>query len=179
MADKEVVTLGGGCFWCLEAVYHDVRGVESAISGYMGGRTLHPTYEEVCGGRSGHVEVVQVTFDSSLTSFLEILEIFFVIHDPTTLNRQGNDIGTQYRSVIYCHSPGQRETAEAMIRELTDEKAFNDPIVTTVEDATQFWPAEPYHQDYLENNPMQPYCAFVVAPKLAKFRRKFAELRKS
>jgi len=179
MAENEVVTLGGGCFWCLEAVYHDVQGVVSAISGYMGGKSLHPTYQEVCSGRSGHVEVVQVTFDPKVITFREILEIFFVIHDPTTLNRQGNDIGTQYRSVIYYHSPEQRETAEATIRELTAEKAFEAAIVTTVEEAPKFWPAEPYHQDYLENNPMQPYCAFVVAPKLAKFRKKFAEKRKS
>jgi peptide-methionine (S)-S-oxide reductase len=179
MPDREVVTLGGGCFWCLEAVYHDVRGVESAISGYMGGRASHPTYEEVCGGRTGHVEVVEVTFDPSVISFREILEIFFVIHDPTTLNRQGNDIGTQYRSVIYYHSPEQKIAAEGMIAELTAEKAFSDPIVTTVEEAQKLWRAEDYHQDYLENNPMQPYCAFVVAPKLAKFRKKFAELRKN
>ncbi len=168
-----------GAFWCLEAVYHDVQGVESAISGYMGGRSLHPTYKEVCGGRSGHVEVVRVTYDPAVISFREILEIFFVIHDPTTPGRQGNDIGTQYRSVIYYETPAQRETAEGMIRELTAEKAFEDPIVTTVEVSEKFWEAEPYHQDYLENNPMQPYCAFVVAPKLAKFRKKFAEKLKS
>jgi peptide-methionine (S)-S-oxide reductase len=179
MAEQEMVTLGGGCFWCLEAVYNDVRGVESAISGYMGGRSTHPTYQEVCGGRSGHVEVVQVTFDPALISFREILEIFFVIHDPTTLNRQGNDMGTQYRSVIYYHSPEQREIAEAMIAELTAEKVFEDPIVTTVEEAPKFWVGEPYHQNYLTNNPLQPYCAFVVAPKLSKFRKKFAELRKA
>jgi peptide-methionine (S)-S-oxide reductase len=176
---SEIVTLGGGCFWCLEAVYHDVQGVESAISGYMGGRSPHPTYQEVCGGRSGHVEVVQVTFDPAAISFREILEIFFVIHDPTTLNRQGNDIGTQYRSVIYYETPEQRETAEQMIREMTAEKVFENPIVTMVEEAAKFWMAEPYHQDYLANNPAQPYCAFVVAPKLAKFRKKFAEKRKA
>ena len=178
MAESEITTLGGGCFWCLEAVYNDVEGVESAISGYMGGRSLHPTYQEVCSGRSGHVEVVQVTFDPDVITFREILEIFFVIHDPTTLNRQGNDVGTQYRSVIYYHSPEQRETAEATIRELTNEKVFSDPIVTTVEEAPRFWPGEDYHQNYLANNPLQPYCAFVVAPKLAKFRKKFAERRK-
>jgi peptide-methionine (S)-S-oxide reductase len=178
MANQEVVTLGGGCFWCLEAVYHDVKGVESAISGYMGGKSLHPTYKEVCGGRSGHVEVVQVTFDPTIISFREILEIFFVIHDPTTLNRQGNDVGTQYRSVIYYSVPAQEEAAAAMIAELTAEKVFADPIVTTVEEAPKFWVAEDYHQDYLENNPIQPYCAFVVAPKLNKFRKKFGELRK-
>src|SRR5580700_5528771 len=158
MPDKEIVTLGGGCFWCLEAVYNDVQGVESAISGYMGGKASHPTYQEVCSGRSGHVEVVQVTFDPSVISFRDILEIFFVIHDPTTLNRQGNDIGTQYRSVIYYSTPEQGEAAEAMIRELTAEKAFEEPIVTTVEEAPRFWEAEPYHQEYLSNNPLQPYC---------------------
>jgi len=179
MAGTEVVTLGGGCFWCLEAVYHDMKGVESAISGYMGGKSVHPTYQEVCGGRSGHVEVVQVKFDSSLVSFREILEVFFAIHDPTTLNRQGNDVGTQYRSVIYYSTSEQRETAQAMIAELTADKVFEDPIVTTVEEARQFWVGEPYHQDYLANNPMQPYCAFVVAPKLNKFRKKFGELRKT
>jgi peptide-methionine (S)-S-oxide reductase len=179
MAEREIATLGGGCFWCLEAVYNDAEGVESAISGYMGGRSLHPTYQEVCSGRSGHVEVVQVTFDPAVITFREILEIFFSIHDPTTLNRQGNDVGTQYRSVIYYHSPDQRETAEATIRELTVEEVFSDPIVTTVEEAPRFWPGEDYHQNYLANNPLQPYCAFVVAPKLAKFRKKFAERRKS
>jgi peptide-methionine (S)-S-oxide reductase len=178
MAEREITTLGGGCFWCLEAVYHDVEGVDSAISGYMGGRSVNPSYQEVCGGRSGHVEVVQVTFDPAVITFREILEIFFVIHDPTTLNRQGNDVGTQYRSVIYYHSPEQREVAEGVIQELTAGKVFDDPIVTTVEEAPKFWPAEDYHQKYLENNRFQPYCAFVVAPKLAKFRKKFAEKRK-
>jgi peptide-methionine (S)-S-oxide reductase len=178
MGQNEITTLGGGCFWCLEAVYNDAEGVESAISGYMGGRSQHPTYQEVCSGRSGHVEVVQVTFDPAAITFREILEIFFAIHDPTTLNRQGNDVGTQYRSVIYYDSPEQRETAEAMIRELTEEKVFGAPITTTVEEAPRFWPAEDYHQNYLANNPLQPYCSFVVAPKLAKFRRKFAERRK-
>jgi peptide-methionine (S)-S-oxide reductase len=179
MAEQEVVTLGGGCFWCLEAVYHETEGVISAVSGYTGGRAANPTYKEVCSGRSGHVEVVQVTFDPAIIAFRDILEIFFSIHDPTTLNRQGNDIGTQYRSVIYFHSPEQEATANAIIGELTAEKVFGDPIVTTVEPAPQFWPAEDYHQEYFANNPWQPYCSFVVAPKLKKFRQKFAARRKA
>ena len=175
---QEVATLGGGCFWCLEAPYRETRGVISAISGYMGGVRPNPTYEAVCSGATGHVEVVQVTFDPEVISFREILEIFFVLHDPTTLNRQGNDRGTQYRSVIFYHSPEQKEVAEAMIAEVTAHKVFSDPIVTAVEPAQTFWPAENYHQNYLENNPNQPYCRFVVAPKLDKFRKKFAALRK-
>jgi peptide-methionine (S)-S-oxide reductase len=179
MGQQEVVTLGGGCFWCLEAVYHETEGVISAISGYMGGRSVNPTYKEVCSGGSGHVEVVQVTFDPAVITFRDIIEIFFSIHDPTTLNRQGNDVGTQYRSVIYFHSPEQEATARAMIAELTAEKVFGSPIVTTVEPAPQFWPAEDYHQEYFANNPYQPYCSFVVAPKLKKFRQKFAARRKA
>ena len=179
MGQQEVVTLGGGCFWCLEAVYHETEGVISAISGYMGGRSVNPTYKEVCSGGSGHVEVVQVTFDPAVITFRDIIEIFFSIHDPTTLNRQGNDVGTQYRSVIYFHSPEQEATAKAMIAELTAEKVFGSPIVTTVEPAPQFWPAEDYHQEYFANNPYQPYCSFVVAPKLKKFRQKFAARRKA
>jgi peptide-methionine (S)-S-oxide reductase len=174
MAVTEIATLGGGCFWCLEAVYRETKGVISAVSGYMGGQTANPAYKEVCGGRSGHVEVVQVTFDPSVISLNDILDIFFAIHDPTTLNRQGNDAGTQYRSVIFHHSPEQKAAAEEKIAELTREKAFSDPIVTAVEPAKEFYPAEDYHQDYFENNPNQPYCAFVVAPKVQKFRKKFA-----
>ncbi|MCU1324710.1 MAG: msrA [Bryobacterales bacterium] len=178
MADNEIVTLGGGCFWCLEAVYRETKGVISAVSGYMGGPGPNPTYQDVCSGRTGHVEVVQVTFDPEKISFRNILEIFFVIHDPTTLDRQGNDIGTQYRSVIYCHTPEQRETARQMISELTSSVAFSDPIVTTVEDAPRFWTGEAYHQDYLNRNPNQPYCMYVVAPKLEKFRKTFASHRR-
>jgi len=169
MAEFEIATLGGGCFWCLEAVYREVEGVVSAVSGYMGGRTSNPTYKEVCSGTSGHVEVVQVTFDPRVISFREILEIFFVIHDPTTLNRQGNDIGTQYRSVIFYHSPEQKATAESIVE---------PPMVTAIEPAQTFWNAEEYHQDYLANNPHQPYCAFVVEPKVQKFRKTFAARRK-
>jgi peptide-methionine (S)-S-oxide reductase len=179
MPDQEIATLGGGCFWCLEAVYRETEGVTSVVSGYMGGRAANPTYKEVCSGRTGHVEVVQIAFDPAAISYREILEIFFVIHDPTTPDRQGNDIGTQYRSVIFYHSPEQKATAEETIRQLTAEKAFDDPIVTTVEPAPQFWPAEVYHQDYFANNSFQPYCAFVVAPKVEKFRKTFSSRRKA
>jgi peptide-methionine (S)-S-oxide reductase len=175
MAEHEITTLGGGCFWCLEAVYRETEGVISAVSGYMGGRVTNPTYKEVCGGRTGHVEVVQVTFDPAVISFRDILGIFFTIHDPTTLNRQGNDAGTQYRSVIYYHSPEQQAAADALIAELMSDKVFDEPVVTTVEPAERFWPAEDYHQDYYASNSFQPYCAFVVAPKLRKFRKKFPE----
>lgn len=174
MATTEIATLGGGCFWCLEAVYRETKGVVSAVSGYMGGETTNPSYKEVCGGRSGHVEVVQVTFDPAVISLNDILDIFFAIHDPTTLNRQGNDAGTQYRSVIFYQSPEQKAAAEEKIADLAREKAFSDPIVTALEPAKEFYPAEDYHQDYFENNPNQPYCAFVVAPKVQKFRKKFA-----
>ena len=179
MGQQEVVTLGGGCFWCLEAVYHETEGVISAISGYMGGRSVNPTYKEVCSGGSGHVEVVQVTFDPAVITFRDIIEIFFSIHDPTTLNRQGNDVGTQYRSVIFYHSAEQKQAAEEMIAELTKENAYGRPIVTAIEPASTFYPAEDYHQDYFTNNPNQPYCSYVVAPKVQKFRAKFAARRKA
>jgi peptide-methionine (S)-S-oxide reductase len=176
---SEIATLGGGCFWCLEAVYREAEGVEKAISGYMGGITPNPTYKDVCSGRTGHVEVVQLTFDPNVISYRDILEIFFAIHDPTTLNQQGNDVGTQYRSVIFYHSPEQKKAAEDIVRELTTEKAFEDLVVTAIEPAPEFYPAEGYHQDYFENHPYQPYCAFVVAPKVQKFRKKFAGRVKS
>jgi peptide-methionine (S)-S-oxide reductase len=178
MANHEVITLGGGCFWCLEAVYRETAGVESAVSGYMGGASANPTYKQVCSGATGHVEVVQVTFDPSVISLRDILEIFFVIHDPTTLNSQGNDHGTQYRSVIFYHSPEQRAASEEIVAELTRENAYGRPIVTALEPATVFYRAEDYHQDYFANNANQPYCAYVVAPKVQKFRAKFAERRK-
>jgi len=170
----EIATLGGGCFWCLEAVYQQTRGVGSAISGYMGGLRPNPTYQEVCSGSSGHVEVVQVTFDPREITYREILEIFFTLHDPTTLNRQGNDVGAQYRSVIFYHSAEQQAAADEIIRELTAEKAFPGSIVTAVEPASEFFAAEDYHQRYFEHNPNQPYCTYVVGPKVEKFRRKFA-----
>jgi peptide-methionine (S)-S-oxide reductase len=175
----EIATLGGGCFWCVEAVYREAEGVTSVVSGYMGGAKPHPSYKEVCSGRSGHVEVAQIAFDPAVISYRDILGIFFATHDPTTLNRQGNDSGTQYRSVIFYHSPEQKATAEEVIRELTAEKVFDDPIVTAIEHAPEFYPAEDYHQQYFENNPSQPYCAFVVAPKVQKFRKKFAHRLKA
>ncbi|HLK51392.1 MAG TPA: peptide-methionine (S)-S-oxide reductase MsrA [Bryobacteraceae bacterium] len=174
MAQAETATLGGGCFWCLEAVYLEMAGVIRVESGYMGGRIENPSYEQVCTGRSGHVEVVQVTFDTGLVSYRDVLEVFFAIHDPTTRDRQGNDVGPQYRSVIFYHSDAQRAAAEEAIRELTAEKAFPAPVVTAVEPASVFYKAEDYHQEYFPNHPNQPYCAFVVAPKVKKFREKFA-----
>jgi len=170
----ETVTLGGGCFWCLEAVYDEMEGVVSVESGYMGGQKTNPTYQDVCGGRTGHAEVVQVSFDPAVTPYREILDVFFAIHDPTTLNRQGKDSGTQYRSVIFFHSDEQRAIAEQTIRELNAAEAFSNPIVTEVQPASTFYRAEDYHQDYFRNNPCQPYCGFVVAPKLRKFRQKFS-----
>jgi peptide-methionine (S)-S-oxide reductase len=175
----ETITLGGGCFWCVEAVFREAHGVSSVISGYMGGKAPNPTYEDVCGGNTGHVEVAQITYDSEQIGLKDILGIFFATHDPTTLNRQGNDVGTQYRSVIFYNSPDQKTIAEEVIRELTAEKAFENPIVTAVEPASTFYPAEDYHQKYFENHPFQPYCAFVVAPKVQKFRKKFASRAKA
>jgi len=179
MTKREIITLGGGCFWCLEAVYRETEGVESAVSGYMGGASANPTYKQVCSGTSGHVEVVQVTFNPAAISCRDVLEIYFVIHDPTTLNSQGNDHGTQYRSVIFYHSPEQKAEAEAIIAELTREKAYGRPVVTAIEPASAFYRAEDYHQDYFANNPHQPYCAYVVAPKVQKFRAKFGARRKA
>lgn len=179
MKQQELATLAGGCFWCLEAVYNDMRGVESALSGYMGGKTANPTYREVCSGTTGHAEVVQVAFDPNVVSYRDVLHVFFAIHDPTTLNQQGNDVGTQYRSAIFYHSPEQQQIAQELIEQLNREQIWADPIVTQIQPASHFWVAEDYHQRYLENNPAQPYCAFVVAPKLVKFRQKFAELRRS
>ena len=173
-AGKEVATLGGGCFWCLEAVFDGLQGVESVESGYTGGKTANPTYRQGCSGDTGHAEVVRVTFDPRTISFREILEVFFTIHDPTTLNFQGTDAGTQYRSAIYFHSPGQQAAAGQLIAEYTAEKAFGDPIVTEVTAAQTFYVAEDYHQEYFAKNSRQPYCQFVVVPKIAKFRKKFA-----
>lgn len=171
---SETATLAGGCFWCLESAFNRLRGVESAVSGYMGGHLEHPTYEQVCSGDSGHAEVVQVRFDPEVISYDDLLEVFFALHDPTTLNRQGNDVGTQYRSAIFFHTPAQEARARAMLAALTAAGAYPQPIVTQVQPATTFWPAEDYHQGYAERNPHQPYCRFVVAPKLAKFRARFA-----
>jgi len=174
-AGKEIATPAGGCFWCLEAVYSEMQGVESVTSGYMGGHMPNPTYEQVCTGRTGHAEVVQITFDPNVVSCRELLEVFFAIHDPTTLNRQGNDVGTQYRSAIFYHSPEQKTIAEQVIKELTEAKFYDSPIVTQVVPAGPFSLAEDSHQDYFARNPSLPYCVYVVSPKVAKFRTQFTE----
>jgi peptide-methionine (S)-S-oxide reductase len=172
----EVATLGGGCFWCTEAVFDDLKGVTDVVSGYAGGQTLNPTYRDICNGDTGHAEVIQVTFDPQQISYRDLLRVFFATHDPTTLNRQGADVGTQYRSVIFTHSPEQAEAAREVIAELTDADVFGSPIVTEVTELTgPFYPAEAYHQEYFANNPNQPYCSAVVAPKVAKFRKQFLD----
>jgi peptide-methionine (S)-S-oxide reductase len=171
----EVATLAGGCFWCLEAVYDQLRGVEHVESGYAGGRVPNPSYRQVCTGATGHAEVVQVTFDPQVVSFKDLLDVFFTIHDPTTLNRQGADVGTQYRSAIFYHSPEQKATAEQVIAELDAAKIWGAPIVTEVAPFETFYEAEDYHQEYFERNGEQPYCRAVVAPKVAKFRKYFFE----
>lgn len=174
----ETALLGGGCFWCLEAVFREVEGVHAVRSGYAGGQLDAPTYRQVCTGDSGHVEVLKVDFDPARVSYRALLEIFFVIHDPTTLDRQGNDVGTQYRSVIFTTSAEQLRVARALIDELTAGDAFAQPIVTVVAEAPRFWPAEVEHDDYYANNRYQPYCQYVIDPKLAKFRQHFAALRR-
>jgi peptide-methionine (S)-S-oxide reductase len=175
----EVTTLAGGCFWCLEAVYDQLTGVISVESGYSNGQTINPTYRAVCSGTTGHAEVVQVTFDPSVVSFRELLEIFFTIHDPTTLNRQGADVGTQYRSAIFYHTPEQEQVAREVINELNQAKLWNNPIVTEVTPIANYTVAEDYHQEYFENNGGQPYCQVVVAPKVAKFRKHYFEKLKA
>ena len=171
---QQIATLGGGCFWCLEAPYRETQGVESAVSGYMGGARPNPTYEAVCSGTTGHVEVVQVTFDSDVISYREILEIFFTLHDPTTLNRQGNDVGTQYRSAIYAHSDAQAATAASVMKEIADAKIWGPAaLVTELAPFAVFYEAEPEHHDYFARNPYTGYCQVVVAPKVAKFRKQF------
>src|SRR5437667_298111 len=172
---KETTTLAGGCFWCLEAVYDQLKGVSSVESGYAGGSAQNPSYEQVCTGRTGHAEVVQITYDPQVVSFKDLLDVFFTIHDPTTLNRQGNDVGTQYRSAIFYHSAGQKAAAEQVIANMSAAKIYEDPIVTEVVPASKFYVAEDYHQEYFRRNPAQPYCAFVVRPKVAKFRKHFLE----
>ena len=172
---QETATIGGGCFWCTEAVFDAVKGVTDVVSGYAGGHKENPTYQQVCSETTGHAEVIQLKFDPGEISYKEVLEIFFGTHDPTTLNRQGNDVGSSYRSVIFYHSPKQKETAGEVIEELTDEGVFDDEIVTEVTEFTNFYPAEDYHQDYFAKNPNQPYCAAVVSPKVGKFRQKFAD----
>lgn len=165
-------TLAGGCFWCLEAVYQELPGVTSIVSGYAGGHVRNPTYEQVCGKETGHAEVVQLTFDPAVVSYRRILEVFFAIHDPTTPDRQGNDVGPQYRSAIFYHDEEQRAVAEALIRELTSTGTFDAPIVTEVRALPTFYAAEDYHQNYYRQHSSQPYCAFVISPKLSKFRQK-------
>jgi peptide-methionine (S)-S-oxide reductase len=179
MANEETITLGGGCFWCLEGVYQEMKGVTSVVSGYMGGHVDHPTYNQVCSGTTGHVEVVQIGFDPDIISVDDILDVFFAIHDPTTKDRQGNDVGSQYRSVIFYHSDKQRQAAEEAIRKLEAGRAFTAAIVTEVKSAGTFYRAEAYHQNYFSDNPRQPYCQLVVSPKVDKFRRKFADKRRA
>jgi len=173
----DIATLGGGCFWCLEAVYQQVKGVQAVESGYTGGQVQDPTYEQVCEGTTGHAEVVRVTFDPDIIGYRELLEIFFTIHDPTTVNRQGNDVGSQYRSAIYFHSPQQQGIARQVIAEMAN--VWDAPIVTELSPAETYYKAEGYHQNYFRQNPLQGYCAFVVAPKVAKFRKTFSDRIKS
>lgn len=178
MSDKQVLVLGGGCFWCTESVYKEVRGVTDVESGYSNGHAKQPSYEQVCTGTTGHNEVVRLEYDPDEVSTRELLEIFFVVHDPTTPNRQGNDVGTQYRSGIYFTTPEQQAEARAIIDELTKDNAFGRPIVTELKPLENYWPAEDYHQDFFERNPHQGYCMAVAAPKVAKFRKTFARLAK-
>jgi peptide-methionine (S)-S-oxide reductase len=175
----ETATLGGGCFWCLEAIFNELRGVEKVESGYSGGSVPNPSYREVCTGTTGHAEVIQITFDPGTISFREILEVFFTIHDPTTLNRQGADVGTQYRSVIFYHTPEQEKVAQEVLAELEAAKLWDSQIVTGIVPFTAFYPAEEYHQEYFRSNPDQPYCRIVIEPKVAKFRKQYlAKLKK-
>lgn len=171
----ETATLAAGCFWCVEAVFDDLQGVTDVVSGYSGGHTENPTYQQVCSETTGHAEVVQIQFDPEVLSYADLLRVFFSVHDPTTLNRQGNDVGTSYRSAIFYHSDEQRKIAEEIIKEVNEAKIYDNPIVTEVTEFTNFYPAEDYHQEYFANNPNQPYCAAVVAPKVAKFRKNFVE----
>ena len=172
---REVATLAGGCFWCLEAAFQDLKGVERVQSGYAGGRVANPSYEQVCTGTTGHAEVVQITFDPQVVSFDDLLHVFFTIHDPTTLNRQGVDVGSQYRSAIFYHTPDQKATAERVIAELQSEHVWDDPIVTELKPLEAFYPAEEYHRDYFRRNPTQGYCSAVIAPKVAKVRKLFLD----
>jgi peptide-methionine (S)-S-oxide reductase len=172
---KETATLAGGCFWCLEAVFDDLKGIEDVISGYSGGKRVNPSYQEVCTGMTGHAEVVQIRFDPTQVSFKQILQVFFTIHDPTTLNRQGADVGTQYRSAIFYHSAEQKATAAEVLQELTKLNVWGKPIVTEVVPYSTFYPAEDYHQEYFANHPEQGYCQVVIAPKVAKFRKVFLD----
>ena len=176
---SEVATLGGGCFWCLEAVYDELKGVTDVVSGYSGGHVQNPTYEQVCGKHTGHAEVVQVTFDADVISFRDVLKVFFTIHDPTTMNRQGNDVGPQYRSAIFYHTPEQKAATEETIAELTQEGLWPRPIVTEVTAFEVFYRADEYHQEYFARNPYQSYCQAIIAPKVAKFRKTYVERLKA
>lgn len=174
MSTIQTATLAGGCFWCIESAFNSIEGVESAVSGYAGGHVDNPSYEAVCKGDTGHAEVVRVEFDSSKISYREILEIFFALHNPTQVNRQGNDVGPQYRSAVFYHSDEQKQEAQKIIQEMVDEGVWPDPIVTEITEVNNYFPAEDYHQSYFKNNPQNQYCAMVVAPKLAKFKKTFA-----
>lgn len=171
----ETITVGGGCYWCVEAVYENLNGVKSVVSGFAGGKVANPTYEEVCTGTTGHAEVVQITYDKTITDINEIFKVFFTVHDPTTLNRQGADVGTQYRSVIFYKTPEQKKAAESIIAELNKAKVYDSPIVTKVEPFTKFYKAEDYHQNYYSNNKNQPYCKMVIQPKIEKFEKVFKD----
>jgi peptide-methionine (S)-S-oxide reductase len=174
-----IATVAGGCFWCLEAVYDQIKGVVAVESGYMGGQEDHPTYEAVCSGKTGHAEAVRITFDPTVVSYRELLEVFFIIHDPTTLNRQGYDVGTQYRSAIFYHAAEQKQTAEEVVEAIVKERLYAGPILTEITSAGVWYEAEPYHQEYFVRNPFQGYCAAVVGPKVAKFRKHFASKLKT
>ncbi len=174
-AATETATLAGGCFWCLEAVFRELRGVQSVVSGYTGGSLARPTYEQVCSGQTGHAEAVQIVFDPSRISYRQLLQVFFAIHDPTTRDRQGNDVGTQYRSAIFYHSREQKQIAQELIADLDAANIWDGPIVTELSEAPAFYPAEDYHQEYFANHPRQPYCAAVIEPKVRKFRKQFVE----
>lgn len=179
MANIQHATIAGGCFWCIESAFNQVNGVVSALSGYAGGQMDNPTYEQVCKGDTGHAEVVRISFDADTTNYRDILEIFFALHDPTQLNRQGNDVGAQYRSAVFYHDADQKAQAEAIIAEISELKIWDDPVVTEVVELNNYYEAEAYHQDYFNNNPQNTYCNMVVAPKLAKFKQKFASKLKS
>ncbi len=179
MIREEVATLAGGCFWCLEAVFKEVKGVQRVLSGYTGGKKMNPTYEEVCSDKTGHAEAVDITYFADMISYREILEIFFTVHDPTTLNRQGNDVGTQYRSVIFYHNEVQKFIAEQVIKEINEAHIWNAPIVTVVRTYTIFYSAEEYHRDYFDRNPEKAYCQVVIAPKVAEFRKRWEDKLRS
>jgi len=178
MSNEQIAVFAGGCFWCTEPVFSQLKGVSKVVSGYIGGHTANPTYKLICNGDTGHAEAIQITFDASVIAFETLLEIFFVSHDPTTLNRQGNDVGTQYRSAVFCQNEEQKTAVIAMIQQMNAEKIWPNPVLTQVNDAETFYPAEDYHQYYFANNPFQPYCMAVAAPKAAKIRAKYAQLIK-